>query len=110
MQIRTKEYGKVLVFLFRGALDIRAKDKSETFILEQLNREIEVICIDCSELTYIDSSGLGIFINLSKMARERNYELVLCEIDSKISSVFDISKLDQFFKIMSWRDFSENYI
>ena len=110
MQIRIKEYGKTMVFLLKGELDIKTKDKPVKFILDQLVKEPDVICIDCSELTYIDSSGLGIFIGLSKKAKELNFELIISGIDSKISSVFDISKLDQFFKIMSWNDFSEQYL
>ena len=110
MQVRIKEYGKTMVFLLRGELDIKTKDKSEKLILDQLVKKPEVICVDCSELTYIDSSGLGVLINLSKKAKELNFELILCEIDSKVSSIFDISKLDQFFRIMSWNDFSDKYI
>ncbi len=110
MHIGVKEYGRALVLILRGELDLKAKDKSEKFILDQLAKKPEVVCIDCSELTYIDSSGLGVLVGLSKKAKELNFELIICEIDSKVSSVFDISKLDQFLKIMSWNDFSDNYL
>lgn len=110
MNINIKEYGSIIVLLLKGELDIRSKDRAEKIFIEQADKKPEVICIDCSELTYIDSSGLGVLINLSKKAREMNFEFIISEIDSKVESVFDISKLDQFFKILPWKDFSEEYL
>ena len=109
MNINIKDYGKIVVFLLKGELDLRAKERCEKIFQEQIEKQPEVVCIDCSELTYIDSSGLGVFINFSKIAKENNFEFVICEIDSKVGSVFDISKLDQFFKILSWKEFEKQY-
>lgn len=59
------------------------------------------VVFDLSELKYIDSTGIGIFINVTKQVRARGGDLVFYNVNPKILEIFNLVKLNdfiQFFK------------
>lgn len=56
---------------------------------------------DLSNLKYIDSTGIGVIINMTKMMRSRGGELCFVNVNPKIMEIFNLVKLNdyiQFFK------------
>jgi len=59
------------------------------------------VVFDLSELKYIDSTGIGIFIAVTKQIRARGGDLVFFNVNPKVLEVFNLVKLNdfiQFFK------------
>ena len=65
----------------------------------------DMIGINCENLDSIDSSGLGALISISRHSAKEKIELYICELNSKVSSLFDMSNLDSYFAIMSINEF-----
>jgi len=58
------------------------------------------ILLNFSNVEYLSSAALGKLITLNKKLTQAGGKLILCNIDSQIYEVFEITKLDKFFKIM----------
>lgn len=59
------------------------------------------VVLELSELKYIDSTGIGIFINVTKQIRAKGGDLVFFNVNPKILEIFNLVKLNdfvQFFK------------
>lgn len=58
------------------------------------------ILLNFSNVEYLSSAALGKLITLNKKLQQAGGKLILCNIDAQIYEVFEITKLDKFFKIM----------
>lgn len=57
------------------------------------------ILLDWSNLEYVSSAALGKFITLKRLVDGASGKLVLCGIDPAIYEVFEMTKLNELFKI-----------
>jgi anti-sigma B factor antagonist len=62
------------------------------------------ILLDLSELTFINSMGLGTIVNALKKVKKLNGDLKLIVIDEKIKFLFDILNLKNILKIYSSKE------
>ena len=60
--------------------------------------------IDFSQTGYIDSSGLGVLVSLSKKIREQGGELRLANLNDDLKTLFELTKLDTLFQIADTRE------
>lgn len=96
MQAQRKE-----VFLFislEGQLTRADTNSFKEWSAEQANEEgIERVEIDCSELTYLDSAGLGSLIYLRKVLDDRGVSLQLTEVSGWLKKFLQVTGLEQAF-------------
>ena len=64
-----------------------------------LDRGERRLLIDFSRTGYIDSSGLGALVSISKRIRELGGELRLSGLNEDLRSLFELTKLDTLFAI-----------
>jgi anti-sigma B factor antagonist len=64
-----------------------------------LERGDRRLLIDFSGTGYIDSSGLGALVSISKRVRETGGELRLSGLNDDLRSLFELTKLDTLFAI-----------
>jgi anti-sigma B factor antagonist len=57
------------------------------------------VLLNFSNVEYLSSAALGKLITLNKKLQAAGGRLILCNIDPQIYEVFEITKLDKFFKI-----------
>ena len=79
LTITTTESGKTLAKV-TGRLDTTNSDEFEKKMVPLLQGGNPDIEIDCSELVYISSSGLRLFLTLQKSVNARGGKLVIKEI------------------------------
>jgi anti-sigma B factor antagonist len=63
-------------------------------IIDQVNMDLR---IDCSELNYIDSTGLGIFVGTLKKAKQNDKKIYITNLKENIKKLFLITGLDKLF-------------
>lgn len=86
-------------------LNIEGRINSSNFnVLEnEINKIIEQgdinIVFNCKDLNYISSSGLRVFLITKKKLMALKGKLHLCEMQSEIKEIFDISGFSGIFKI-----------
>jgi anti-sigma B factor antagonist len=60
--------------------------------------------IDFAQTGYIDSSGLGVLVSLSKKIREQGGELRLSSLNEDLRTLFELTKLDTLFRIADTKE------
>jgi len=58
------------------------------------------LLLNFGNVEYLSSAALGKLITLNKKLQNAKGRLILCNIDAQIHEVFEITKLDKFFKII----------
>jgi anti-sigma B factor antagonist len=71
----------------------------KSVIQEAVDKGERKFLIDFSQTGYIDSSGLGALVSLSKKVREQGGELRLAGLNEDLRSLFELTKLDTLFAI-----------
>ena len=70
----------------------------------ELEKGEKKFLIDFSQTGYIDSSGLGVLVSLSKKIREQGGELRLANLNDDLKTLFELTKLDTLFQIADTRE------
>ena len=94
----TKLEDRAIVTL-EGELDTAASRQVEQSLAQVYSYEDCDIFIDCSNLTYISSSGLRILLSIYKFTRRPGHKAVLMHINDDIHDTFAISGFIQLFTI-----------
>jgi len=68
--------------------------------LAEVHRERPArVIVDLSQVDYMDSSGVATFVESLQIARSSNIRLVLCRMQERVRSIFEIARLDMVFTI-----------
>lgn len=60
--------------------------------------------INCDELDYIDSKGLGVLVKIYKLIADKQGKMALCCPHGKVDKVFEITRFSRYFSILSSLD------
>lgn len=80
-----------------GRLDSISCSEFEDFVLPLVTEDVSNITFDFKSLDYISSSGLRVFILLSKTVYKYNGQIVIKNCSSFVKSIFEVSGLLSFF-------------
>jgi len=97
--VKTSNSAGVSIVRVEGQLIVGNRQELKTLIQEGLDRGERKFLIDCSQTGYIDSSGLGALVSLSKKVRELSGELRIAGLNEDLRSLFELTKLDTLFHI-----------
>lgn len=57
------------------------------------------ILVNCSQLTFMDSSGIGELVGLNHKSKDADCRLVLCELPNRIRDLFRITQVSRLFSV-----------
>ncbi len=97
--LRKDDEKGVVVLGIDGQLIVGNRHELKQKILDALESGDRRFLIDFSDTGYIDSSGLGVLVSLSKKIREVNGELRLAGLNEDLLTLFELTKLDALFAI-----------
>lgn len=89
----------VFIISVEGQLIVANRQELKQKALEALESGESKFVIDFTETGYIDSSGLGVLVSVSKKIREAGGELRLSGLNEDLRMLFELTKLDTLFKI-----------
>lgn len=95
----TTAEGVVLVAV-EGQLIVGNRQELKNLVHEALDRGGRRFVIDCTRTGYIDSSGLGALVSMSRKVRETGGELRLAGLNEDLRALFELTKLDTLFRIV----------
>ena len=98
MEVKITTEDKVTTAYLIGRLDTLAAQEIAPQ-MDQLKNAGGTLVLDCSELSYISSSGLRIFLTLRKAAAERGGKVIGRNIRPEIRSVFMMTGFLNLFEI-----------
>lgn len=97
LKVDLKKDGELLFVDLQGDLDINSNKEFK----EKVNsvQGVKKIIVNCENLSYIDSTGLGAFISIYKNIKEKGEKLVITGLKPHIKKIFLITDLDKVFGI-----------
>lgn len=88
-----------VVVKVEGEIDLIRSPQLRKELIELLNTDLDRMVIDLSHVTFMDSSGVATLVEALQIQRRNNKKLILCGLQQKVKSIFEISRLDMVFII-----------
>lgn len=82
--------GDVSVLSLEGHLDAHTAPEFERAIQAEIDAGRVRLLVDGSQLKYISSAGLGVFMSFIEEIRERGGDIKICSLIPKVQQIFEI--------------------
>lgn len=100
MKMKTESLeGRTVLTVLEERLDASNSAELRDAILSQLEPEGRQLVLDLSQVSFIDSSGLGALLSGFKTANLRSGTLVLAGLQPRVQSMFELTRLHRVFEI-----------
>ncbi len=99
MVIEIKEFDGGMKAILNGRLDTPAAVKAQQEIGPLLENADKEIIFDCTNLEYISSSGLRLFLTIRKEASVKGGKVIIENINDEIRKVFMMTGFFNLFEI-----------
>ena len=83
-----------------GLIDNAGGTQIRRDVSDLLKLGIEAILIDFSNITFMDSSGLGALVATLQQVRKQESQLYLCSLNDQVSIILELTKMDKIFDIL----------
>jgi stage II sporulation protein AA (anti-sigma F factor antagonist) len=94
MEIKSRVYKGVLYVLLKGELDEYYADYTRNTLDELfVTSSFKQVIIDLNELTFMDSTGIGVLIGRYKKLKARNIPIFICNPSMHAERIFDMTGL-----------------
>ncbi|RYG63980.1 anti-sigma factor antagonist [bacterium] len=93
LRMRVKTQGIATVVEVGGEIDLHSAPQLRAELLKAVEAVTPRVVIDLGEVTFIDSTGIGVLVGALKRAREKGGALNFCGIQSRVKRVFEITGL-----------------
>jgi anti-sigma B factor antagonist len=104
MSFTTRKQDGVVIVEVEGQLIVGNRQELKLRMIEELEHGGRKFLIDFAKTGYIDSSGLGVLVSLSKKVREQGGQLRLANLNEDLKTLFELTKLDTLFQISETRE------
>lgn len=82
--------GAIQIVRLTGSLDMYSFPRLETQLNTNLQQGHYAILLDCQNLDYIGSAGLGALIGFAKQAREKGGDVKLLNVPDRIYKIIEL--------------------
>ncbi|MGD1920777.1 MAG: STAS domain-containing protein [Pleurocapsa sp.] len=86
-----------------GILDGTKTNDFQHQINQSIDSGVHTILVDFSNVTFMDSSGLGALVKAFKALKAAEVDLFLCSINEQIRMLFELTSMDKYFAILADR-------
>lgn len=106
--VKSEQRGIATVVIPAGEIDLNASP-----VLRQELKRVNAgrpqrLIVNLAAVPYMDSSGVATLVEAMQMARKNSARLVLCGMQEKVRSIFEIARLDTVFTIVADVDAAMN--
>ena len=84
-----------------GILDGTKATEFRAEVDRSIKNGASLILVDFSNVTFMDSSGLGALVLALKTVRSAGKKMVLCSINEQIAMLFELTSMDRVFEILA---------
>lgn len=86
-----------------GELTVGNRERFKQAVLQRVSNGDRKFVMDFTDSSYIDSTGLGSLVSLSRKIREAGGRLRLTGLNEDLQTLFELTKLDTVFEIADTR-------
>ena len=86
-----------------GILDGTKAEDFQQQIEQSIENGVDTILVDFSQVTFMDSSGLGALVKAFKTLKTAEVDLLLCSVNEQVRMLFELTGMDGYFLILDNR-------
>ncbi len=110
VDIKTIKEAGILMMNIVGDVDASSSIELDTALQAAIDSKEEKILVDCTNLNYISSAGLGVFMSYIQDIKTNGIKLVICGLNEKVYNVFEILGLHQLLTIKTTEEEAKAYL
>lgn len=101
MEVYQSKEEDFITLTIDGELDASSCIVLDESIQQVVNENEKKILVDCKQLSYISSAGLGVFMSYLQDFAQNDIRMILFNMNPQVKEVFRILGLDNLIKIVS---------
>lgn len=78
-------------------------DQLRRAVLDYADKEYKKLIIDLSDVTYLNSTGIGVLVSAHTTYSRKSWQVKLCGLNKNIDNIFVITKLTLVFDVCTSR-------
>ncbi len=98
-QIRVETRGSAVIVSPEGDIDMSRSPEFRAALREVNDQKPDTLVVNLDKVGYMDSSGLATLVECMRTAKGNKTEMILCGMNERVKAIFEIARLDQFFRI-----------
>lgn len=87
-----------------GEIDLGRAPSFREHLFSAQQKKPRRLIVDLGQVPYMDSSGVATLVEAMQTARRSGCKLVLCNMQARVRSIFEIARLDSVFTIVGSAD------
>jgi anti-sigma B factor antagonist len=100
-EVKKRVEGDVAILYLKGFLDAHTAPELEKAIQEVMDENTFNILVNFTQLDYISSAGLGVFMGFIEAIREQHGDIRMSSMTSKVYKIFDLLGFPKLYKIFT---------
>lgn len=93
------EADQVLSLKVQGEIDVSSISEFKDVLFRSIESQSPNVLIDCGDLKYIDSTGLGVLVSALKKSKALGGSIKIVHLKPYLQKIFAITALDKIFDI-----------
>ncbi|MEB3272523.1 MAG: STAS domain-containing protein [Prochlorothrix sp.] len=85
----------------QGTLDAHNGKQLQRQVHSALQQNVKAILIDCEQLDFVDSSGLGVLVRILKTVETAGVRLAFCSIREQFKTLLSLTDMDDVFEVFA---------
>lgn len=110
LQIRKRVDKDIGLITLEGQLMAESRFDLEQLLREWMEGGVHFVLISCRDLKFIDSAGLSTLIGGLHRLKRAGGDLVMCEMNPSIESLFEVTTLSNYFRFFSTADLATAHL
>ena len=94
----------------QGRLDADSVDRKRDALTARITEDQCSVVLNVSNISFIDSTGLGFLVSLHKSLSAAGHRMVICEPTDQARMLFELTRLNQIFDILDTETAALNVI
>lgn len=102
--IRSKSLGHTAVLYPKGHLDAHNVERFEKEMVKLIKNQMFNVVINCKDLDYISSAGMGIIMGYLDEIREKGGDIKLSNVNECVHDIFDLVGFTEIYDFLDDED------
>jgi len=90
----------ISIFEPKGIIDSVGGGQIRQDVSDRLEAGVKTILLDLTNISFMDSSGLGAMVVTLQRVRAKGAKLYLCSLGDQIKIILELTKMDKIFDIL----------
>ncbi|MFG0274499.1 MAG: STAS domain-containing protein [Phycisphaerales bacterium] len=99
LQVDMDERDELIIVSPRGEVDLSTSPELREALKSALRDRPKRIIVNMTDVPSVDSSAIATLIEAMRSSSQQRTKLVLCSVQERVRSVFEIARLDSVFDI-----------